>query len=344
MLPPDDVLRSDATRPAPVLLLIFNRPATTRRVLEVLRQARPARLYVAADGPRTSHPTDTANCQAARQLVRELVDWPCELRTLYRATNLNCGLAPATAIDWFFQHEPEGIILEDDCVPAPSFFRFCAEMLARYRHDTRVMHVGGNNFSAEARHPLAPGAPSYHFSRQVESWGWATWRRAWQLYDFQLGSYHELRRRGALRGLYSSALETRYRLGKIESVLDLPQPPDVWDYQWHFTVAAHSGLAIVPAVNLVSNIGFGDDGTHTFDFDDEQAAVPTTDLNFPLHHPAFVLCDRRRDQQRFREFLLGRARVKARKWLARLIPLPALSPTTAPPRPAPVTLANSLHL
>ncbi|WP_201743896.1 nucleotide-diphospho-sugar transferase [Hymenobacter busanensis] len=342
MLPPDALSPSATGFSTPVLLLVFNRPDTTRRVLQALRRARPTRLYVAADGPRPQHPTDGANCQATRQLVRELVDWPCELHTLYRDTNLNCGVGPATAIDWFFEHEAEGIILEDDCVPAPSFFRFCAELLARYRHDTRVMHIGGNNFSAEAQRPPTAEAESYYFSTQVNSWGWATWRRAWQHFDFYLTGYQELQRRGALQGLYSSALETRYRLSKIESVLDLPEPPDVWDYQWHFAVAAHSGLCIVPAQNLVSNIGFGEHGTHTLDDSDDFAAVPTADLAFPLHHPPYVLCDRRRDRQRFREFLLGRVQAKARQWLTRLIPLND-APEPTPPVREP-SYANPLHL
>ncbi|WP_185817028.1 nucleotide-diphospho-sugar transferase [Hymenobacter metallilatus] len=312
-----------------VLLLIFNRPDTTRRVFEAVRRARPPRLYIAADGPRSSHPDDQARCTAARAIVAD-IDWPCEVFTLFRTTNLNCGVGPASAIDWFFRQEEEGIILEDDCVPAPSFFRFCEELLARYRTDTRVMHIGGNNFSREAQRPRPVAAESYYFSTQVNSWGWATWRRAWQLYDFQLSQYQELRAQGKLAGLYSSWLETRYRLGKIESVLDLPQPPDVWDYQWHFTIVANSGLCIVPATNLVGNIGFGEQGTHTLNATDEFANVPTTNLAFPLCHPATVLADRRRDQRRFREFLWGRVVAKIRQVLRRAHPAPRTARTAAP--------------
>ncbi|GGG32996.1 nucleotide-diphospho-sugar transferase [Hymenobacter glacieicola] len=329
--------------PAPlqtaVLLLIFNRPDTTRQVFEAVRRARPPRLYVAADGPRATHPTDAATCAAARAVVAD-VDWPCQVFTLFRTTNLNCGVGPATALDWFFQHEEAGIILEDDCVPAPSFFRFCEELLLRYRHDTRVLHIGGNNFSREARRPRPTGADSYYFSTQVNSWGWASWRRAWQLYDFHLRDYPQLAAEGKLRGLYSSWLENRYRLSKISSLVGLPQPPDVWDYQWHFTIVAHAGLCIVPAVNLVGNIGFGEQGTHTLDATDEFANVPTTDLTFPLRHPAFVLADRRRDQQRFREFLWGRLEAKARRLLARVVPetpaAPAVPVSSSPP-PVPHT-------
>ncbi|WP_210520973.1 nucleotide-diphospho-sugar transferase [Hymenobacter terricola] len=314
----------------PVLFLIFNRPDTTRAVLAAIRRARPTRLYVAADGPRPGHPTDAATCAAARAVVLEGIDWPCEVMTQLRSHNLNCGQGPAAAISWFFEHEEAGIILEDDCVPVPSFFGYCRELLARYATDTRVMHIGGNNFSQEAQRPLPPGADSYYFSTQVNSWGWATWRRAWKLFDFHLTSFTELRQQGRLDGYYSSALETRYRLAKIAGVLQLPVPAHVWDYQWHFAVAANSGLCVVPAVNLVGNVGFGDQGTHTLDATDELANVPTAELALPLRHPAFVLADRPRDRQRFREFLLSRVTAKLRRGLARLRPTAAAEPVATP--------------
>lgn len=324
----------------PVLLLLFNRPDTTRRVFAAIRQARPQRLYLAADGPRPHHPTDAALCAEARSIVGE-IDWPCEVFTLFRSVNLNCGLGPATAIDWFFRAEEEGIILEDDCVPAPSFFRFCEELLTRYRSDTRILHIGGNNFSHAASQPPSEGTDSYFFSTQVNSWGWATWRRAWQLYDFHLTHFQSLRDQGYLQGKYSSWLETRYRLGKIEEVLRLPQPPDVWDYQWHFTVVAHSGLCIVPAVNLVGNIGFGEQGTHTLDAQDEQANLPASDLVFPLQHPTHVLQDQQQDRQHFREFMLSRIAIKARKLLGRRTSQPAVLPAAAVPVPRESVSSNT---
>jgi hypothetical protein len=299
----------------PVLLLIFSRPDTTRRVFDTIRQARPTRLYVAADGPRPGHPTDAARCAATRAVVQE-VDWPCEVFTLFQEANLNCGLAPVTAMNWFFEHEPEGIILEDDCVPAPSFFPFCAELLARYRDDAQVMHIGGNNFGSEAQGTLDPNAPSYYFSTQRNSWGWATWRRAWQLYDYHLTDFQAVAASGALNSTFTGPLEKRYRLGKMASVLALPQPPDVWDYQWEYTIARHQGLYIVPAVNLVGNIGFGNDSTHTHDGSDVLGDLPARDLPFPLRHPTRVAQDRRRDNRRFNEFLLSRVAAMVRRVFA----------------------------
>ncbi|GAB3242003.1 hemolytic protein HlpA [Hymenobacter seoulensis] len=288
-----------------MLLLIFRRPDLTRRVLQAIRQARPTRLYVAADGPRPGHPTDARRCAEARAVLEE-VDWPCQVITLFQDHNLNCGRGPVTALNWFFTHESEGIILEDDCVPSASFFPFCAELLARYRHDARVMHIGGNNFGSEARRPQTADAPSYHFSTQRTSWGWATWRRAWALYDYHLTDFHAVAASGALNSAFSGRLEKRYRLGKMAGVLALPQPPDVWDYQWEYTIARHQGLYIVPAVNLVGNIGFGGDSTHTHDPNDTLGCLPAQDLPLPLRHPAQVVADRRRDNRRFNDFLLGR--------------------------------------
>ncbi|MBH8568324.1 hypothetical protein KB206_05485 [Microvirga sp. STS02] len=319
-------------RDTPVLLIVFNRPEAARRVLEALRQAQPARLYVAADGPRPSRPADAALCRETRALIAAEVDWPCTVRTLFRDDNLGCGLGPATAIDWFFQQEPEGIILEDDCLPTASFFGFCAQLLRRYRYDSRVMHISGNNLSREARQPAAPEADSYHFSGRVHSWGWATWRRAWRHFDLHLTLLTELRRRGELDNIYPAWLERQYWLRKFEAVRLGPQPPHIWDYQWHFAVACNGGLTIIPAVNLVTNIGFGDDATHTFDPHDQDAHPAAHELAFPLRHPPTVLRDARRDARHFREHLAGRAWATARRLLARLLPAARPAPAS-PPRP-----------
>lgn len=304
----------------PVLLLIFRRPDLTRRVLEVLRQVRPTRLYVAADGPRPGHLTDERQCTEARQVLKE-VDWPCQVVTLFQEQNLNCGLGPVTALNWFFAHEEEGIILEDDCVPSASFFPFCAELLARYRHEEQVMHIGGNNFGSEARRPLAPDAPSYHFSTQRTSWGWATWRRAWQRYEYHMPDFHAVAASGGLDAAFSGRLEKRYRLAKMAGVLALPQPPDVWDYQWEYAIARHQGLYIIPAVNLVGNLGFGGDSTHTHDAQDTLGMLPAQELPFPLRHPVHVVADRRRDNRRFNDFLLGRCAAVLRRLVSGVFPL-----------------------
>lgn len=324
-----------------VLFLIFNRPDATAQVLAQLRRAGVRRLYVAADGPRASHPTDAARCAEARALVQQAGrESGCEVRTLFRAANLGCSTAVAQGISWFFEHEPEGIIVEDDCLPTPGFFPFCAEMLARYRHDTRLMHISGNNFGAEAGATLEPRQLSYYFSQQVHSWGWATWRRAWQHYDLGLRDLPRLALSGRLRSSFSSRLEEWYFLRKFWSLYHGPRPFTTWDYQWHFARAANSGLAIMPAVNLVSNIGFGHEGaTHTQDAADPHAALPTGTLPWPLHHPSYVLSDRPRDRRRFRAFLAGRLHAKLRAWLGRARPVA----TASPPGP-PLLLSPTIQL
>ncbi|ALD21266.1 glycosyltransferase family 2 protein [Hymenobacter sp. DG25A] len=296
---------STADRGPAVLFVIFNRPELTRRSFEAIRAARPARLYVAADGPRPSRPHEAELCAHTRAVVTEGLDWPCQLHTLFQPANLGCSRGVSRGINWFFEQEREGIILEDDCVAGPDFFPFCQELLARYRHDTRVMHIGGNNLFQDAQPHSAP-ADSYSFSSQVHSWGWATWRRAWQLYDFEYAQLPELRRRGLLSSMYPSVLQRYYWLQKFEAMRREAYPPHTWDYQWHFTVAANSGLAIIPAVNLVQNIGSGPDATHTVSATHHVAGHTRYRLCFPLRHPTPVLCDYARDERQFRQFLAGR--------------------------------------
>ncbi|PJJ59783.1 nucleotide-diphospho-sugar transferase [Hymenobacter chitinivorans] len=305
----------------PVLFLVFNRPEPTRQVFEAIRQAQPPRLYVACDGPRPGRPAEAELCAEVRRLITEGLDWPCELHTFFRDENLGCALNVSAAITWFFEHEPEGIILEDDCLPGPDFFPFCQELLARYRHDTRVMHIGGNNYSREAGLPQPVDGTSYFFSGHVQSWGWASWRRAWQHYDFRFSLLPALRQQQQLAHLYPSWLERTYWLGKFEQMrLSRGRHSllDTWDYQWHFTIAANSGLTIVPLVNLVQNIGFGPDATHTLSTEDPYHAREAQPLRFPLRHPATVLRDWPRDEQNFHEFLVSRLAYKWRNLTARL--------------------------
>jgi hypothetical protein len=172
----------------PVLFVIFNRLDTTNIVFKAIRKAQPKKLYIAADGPRPGNVSDEEKCTSIRKLVIN-VDWDCELKTLFREENLGCGLGPASAYDWFFEHEEEGIILEDDCLPDPSFFIYCQELLEKYRHDTKIMHITGSNFQKGWQNDEDY---SYYFSSYPHEWGWATWRRAWKLYDFKVQKYPEL--------------------------------------------------------------------------------------------------------------------------------------------------------
>lgn len=241
-----------------VLFLIYNRPDNTRLVFRAISEARPKRLYIAADGPRLTVAGDEERCRQARAVV-DAVDWDCEVKTLFREDNLESGIAVSSAINWFFFHEEEGIILEDDCLPSRSFFSFCAELLERYRDDDRVMMISGNNYLSQD----VTGGASYYFSRIPHTWGWATWRRAWKLFDFKMRELPAFIAGKQLDRVFAQKEIRSYWLncfiptyeGRIQC----------WDYRWRFAIFLHKGVSICPCVNLVSNIGFGMDASHTFD-------------------------------------------------------------------------------
>lgn len=234
-----------------VLFLVFNRPDTTRKVFEAIRNAKPPRLYVAADGPRVSRAGEVERVQLVREIATN-VDWPCEVKTLFRNENLGCKYAVSSAIDWFFDHEEQGVILEDDCLPSIEFFRFSEDMLVRYKAETRVMMVTGTNYlSGEIEQP-------YFFSEHFTIWGWATWRRAWALYDVEMKFWTNERSRLELSEKYGNKwIRKHFELtfnGLSEDYID------TWDIQWVFSGFINRCFCITPRNNLVSNIGVI--GTH----------------------------------------------------------------------------------
>ena len=263
---------------SPILFLIFNRPDTTTRVFAAIRQARPARLYVAADGPRKDREGEAERCAEARRVATD-VDWPCEVFTLFRDENLGCRRAVSGAVTWFFEQEEEGVILEDDCLPDPSFFPFCTTLLERYRDNPRIMCITGNNF----QHDMGGWPHSYYYSIHNHIWGWASWRRAWNHYDAELDGFENAAARLLLRRLsrvpgfvdYWSAIFERAKRGEI----------DTWDYQWAWSCWANGGLTCTPRTNLVSNIGFGPSATHTTSENSALANLPASAIEFPLRPP-----------------------------------------------------------
>jgi hypothetical protein len=168
----------------PILFLVFNRPETTKFVFESIRSVKPAKLYICADGPRPNVENDKIHCSAVRKIVSN-IDWECEVKTLFRIENKGCGKGVSEAITWFFSNEEEGIILEDDCLPNDSFFYYCSDLLDKYRFDTRIMHIGANNFLDDT----ISVENDIYFSSISHIWGWATWKRAWDSYDFKLQNY-----------------------------------------------------------------------------------------------------------------------------------------------------------
>jgi hypothetical protein len=295
------MVEKDARLNTPVLFLIFCRPETTKVVFESIRKARPARLYVAADGPRHDSPAEFQRCQEARKIATE-VDWDCEVHTLFRDKNLGCGDGPSTAITWFFERETEGIILEDDCLPSSSFFPYCASLLERYRDDTRIMHIGGVNLEKPY---LRRAQYSYSFSHLTNCWGWATWRRAWNHHDFDMGFYNEICRKGYLKGHYNSIYERDYFEYAFEKVHR--DRRNIWDYQWQFACRINSGLVISPSNNLVINIGLGGEATNTIEPRGIGCDLKLEEINFPLNHPDFVMVNGKKERQIFRNNLTSQA-------------------------------------
>lgn len=283
----------------PVLFIVWNRPEETAKSFAAIRAARPSHLFIAADGPRT--PAESRLTDAVRAIATQSIDWPCEVETRFSDSNLGCRAGVTQAIDWFFSHVKAGIILEDDCVAHPEFFMFCEEMLHRYENDPRVLHVAGDN-TAGVR--IAQNW-SYCFIRYPHIWGWATWRRAWDLYDRDLAQWDVIRRHGAAEDLFDTE-EQAYRWIPVFDRLHAIGQPDTWDWQWAATCFMHGGLAVQPVTNLISNVGFNERATHTSRDSERADAIASAIL--PLHHPPFVHHHRSAERQVFERTQRSRKR------------------------------------
>ena len=313
----------------PVAFFMYNRPETTARVFAAIARARPRQLLVVADGPRAHRPEEAERCAAARAIV-EQVDWPCQVLKNYAPANLGCRRRLASGLDWVFETVEEAILLEDDCLPHPTFFRFCEELLARYRDDQRVMHIGGDNFQF-GRHRINA---SYYFSRYPHIWGWATWRRAWRHYDADLKEWAASPNRAQYLRAIRSPAEKRFWTKAWEGICR--GQIDTWDYQWAFACFAHHGRAIAPGINLVSNIGFGARSTHTVDHS-FVADLSVEAMRFPLNHPETLILDEAADEHTRRLFFTRptaaeRAANQAGKLLWKALAHTRPAPTRKTPR------------
>ena len=279
---------SFTTLTTPVAFLIFNRPNTTQQVFEEIRRARPTKLLVVADGPRPDKEGEAEKCQAVRNII-DTVDWPCEVLKNYSDVNLGCKIRVSSGLDWVFEQVEEAIILEDDCLPNQFFFGFCQEMLQRYRDDTRVMMITGTNPLIETKN----ASESYCFSRYFSIWGWATWRRAWKLYDIEMSNWPRLKSEGQLCNVYTK----RYAQRAIKTMFDVAYNKciDTWDIQWAYSCLFNNGLCLVPKLNLISNIGLV--GTHTTKGDTSNHLRQTFSLDIEaIIHPDMVYADVHFDQ------------------------------------------------
>jgi len=256
-----------------VLFLVFNRLETTKQVFEAIRQAKPPRLYVAADGAREAKKGESEKTKQVRNYILSNIDWECEVKTLFRERNFGCKMAVSGAIDWFFQNEEMGIILEDDCLPSQSFFWFCEELLERYKDDMRVGQISGDNFQKGIKR----GEADYYFSIYNHIWGWASWSNRWQNYDVSLRT---IKNSNFIDDVIINKNAIKYWKNIFMQMKN--EAIDTWDYQWTFTLWNKNQLTILPNFNLVSNIGFGTDATHTTEAN-EFAKLANFDLTLKTH-------------------------------------------------------------
>jgi hypothetical protein len=292
----------------PILFITFKRPDTTIKVFEEIRKVKPKKLYLAQNYPSGKNFEDTEKWKKVR-LIIENVDWDCEVKRLYRDHYFEVKISVSSAIDWFFSHVEEGIILEDDCVPDQSFFPFCQELLERYRNDTRIMMISGDNFQFGKRRTDC----SYYFSRYAHIWGWATWKRAWNHYDVSMKMWPKIHDGGWLNAILDSSDAVKYWTGCFEDTYT--GKINTWDYQWVFTCWIQGGLSLMPEQNLITNIGFDPSSTHTA-ANSIFSKLPFESIKFPLQHPGFVI--RNIEADRFTEKIwYSHARsLKSRLWSA----------------------------
>jgi len=299
----------------PVLFLIFNRPDTTQRVFNEIRKAKPSKLFVAADGSRENKKGETEKCKEVRKIVNEGIDWDCDVRKLYRDKNLGCKIAVSSAIDWFFENVEEGIILEDDCLPSQSFFWFCQELLEKYRGDKRVMMISGTNVNVKWKSDLQ----DYHFSYYGGIWGWATWRRAWNHFDVEMTKWGNTYWRKQIKYLIG---EKQYKERARNYERTFNKQLDTWDYAWSFARLINSGMSVVPSKNLVSNIGFNSEATHTKNPKAKVNNLKKIQIDLPLTDNPIVIVDKDYDHAFSRinnQGLLKRIIGKARKVFQKFI-------------------------
>lgn len=284
----------------PILFIIFRRKDVALQSLQRIRSVQPAKLYIAADGPRTGVEGEAQAVEQTRQAVLSAIDWPCDVKTLFQTENLGCSKGPYTAISWLFDNEEQGIILEDDCMAEQSFFPFMQELLQRYQHDDRIGMIAGTN-QLDDRHDMVH---SYCFSKYAACWGWATWRRAWINMRIDLDFLTEQR---------TDVLKNRGFKGKEDNrwnyQLEMIRRNRVsaWDWQWYFSLAAQNQLCIFPCANLISNIGNDAEATHTAF---SEIFIKSRPMAFPLKHPTYILPDYQFDKDFFKKENSIAARVK----------------------------------
>lgn len=285
-----------------ILLLIWKRPEHTKRVIGSIRKVAPKRIYISSDGPKKNDKNNQKLVNITREEVLREINWECNIFTNFSEENQGCKLAVSKGIDWFFDHEDEGIILEDDCLPNTYFYQYCKVLLEKYRNDNRIWAICGNGY----QNKNSFSGESYFLSKYVDVWGWATWKRCWELYDRDIKTWEVNRSNNILKNVFDKKREFDYWI-KIFDKLYFKREPDTWDYQWQYACFINSGMSCMPYINLVENIGFGCGATHTLN-------IPITEkldikklgkVKFPLIHPAVFLKSKECDEKIENEFFSG---------------------------------------
>jgi hypothetical protein len=275
----------------PVAIFIFNRPDTTKKVFAKISKAKPPKLLIIADGARTNYPGDEEKVMATRAII-EGIDWPCEVLKNYSPENLGCKKRVSTGLDWVFENVEEAIILEDDCLPHDSFFRFCEELLIKFRNDQRVNMISGHNF----QYGFKENENSYYFSQLCHLWGWACWSDRWKNdYDVEMKQWPKVRDSALIDHLFDSKLLIKHFIEKFEFTYN--NKIDTWDYQWVLGARINRRISVVPNINLISNIGFRADATHTTGEEYPFSNSPVYEMKFPILHPKTIVSSNKLDER-----------------------------------------------
>lgn len=293
----------------PILFLVFNRPDTTRQVFNEIKKIKPKKLYVAADGPRDDVYSDILKTNNVRDIIKQ-IDWDCDLRTNFRENNLGCKYAVSTAIDWFFKNEEAGVILEDDCLPSQDFFQYCEDLLERFQNNLEITMISGNNFQDGVKR----GDSSYYFSKYTHIWGWATWKNRWKYNDVELTFWPKWRDSFGWRNLFKNRREMIF----WENIFDRVylNKIDTWDYSWLASSWYNDGMTIIPNSNLVTNIGFTVEATHTKSNSNILSNRPLQSIG-EIRHNDILLIDDKADEYTFKSYFNNHEKKvhKILKWL-----------------------------
>lgn len=295
-----------------VLVLVYKKVESTQTVFDAIRHSKPKKLYIAANSAKND--AEVEKCQMTRQIFEE-IDWDCEVKRLYRDEHLDLTTSVSSAIDWFFDNEDEGIILEDDCLPNKSFFCYCEEMLIKYRNNKDVMHIAGtNDFSSQSF-----GPDSYFFSGWPGIWGWATWKDTWSKYDLSMNSFDKFKKNNSIKQLYSDKDIQEWMMERFNFANS--KYGNIWDYVYHYAIISNNGLCVTPSKNLIKNIGFTNDATHTIIEPESYKNVKLQSLDFPLHHPSEIVLNAKYVEMLYENLYKAVVKRKGIRKLTKYLPL-----------------------